>query len=91
MEEIELEEETNDIVNFDPIKIKKNNIDYNLNIEAGKHDITFSIWDHEQFPSVNYSITISLQKLKNSFKEIKDIDSVHDIYNYLKKLMRLVK
>ena len=86
MEEIELEEETNDIVNFDPIKINKNNIDYNLNIEAGKHDITFSIWDHEQFPSVNYSITISLQKLKNSLKEIKDIDSVHDIYNYLKKL-----
>ena len=89
MEEVEFssfEEETNDILKFAPIQIKKNNIDYKLDIEAGKQEITFSIWDHEQFPIVKYSLTISLQKLKKSIKEIKNIDSVQDIYNYLKKL-----
>ena len=53
MEEFDLEEETDDIINFEPIQIKQNNSKYYLNIEAEKNKISFSINNNEQFPTIN--------------------------------------
>ena len=46
--------ETEELINFAPIKIEQNEIEYNLIIENKENIITFSINDKNQFPSVNY-------------------------------------
>ena len=86
MEEYDLEGETDDIINFEPIQIKQNNSKYNLNIEAEKNNISFSINNNEQFPTINYIKKMSFKELKEVNKEIKYLDSVSDIYNYFQKL-----
>ena len=67
MEEISLTSdkgETAEIINFEPIKIEQNEINFILNIEANEDKITFSINDKEQFPYINYTRTVTLKTIK---------------------------
>ena len=58
--------ETAEIINFEPIKIEQNEINFILNIEANEDKITFSINDKEQFPYINYTRTVTLKTIKKN-------------------------
>ena len=75
--------ETIDIVNFAPIHLETNEIKYDLNIETSVDNITFSINDKRQFPSVNYIRTMSLKDIKDLNKVFYLINSFNDFYDYL--------
>ena len=74
------------IPNFDPIKIKQKGIIYILNIKTNEDNITFSINDKEQLPSVNYIRTMSLKEIKELNNIFNVLNSFNDFYDYLKSL-----
>ena len=89
MEEVSLTSdkgETDEILNFEPIKIEQNEINYILNIEADEDKITFSINDKEQFPSINYIRTMNLKEIKELNNIFNVLNSFNDFYDYLKSL-----
>ena len=89
MEEVSLitdKGETVEILNFEPIKIEQNEINYILNIEADEDKITFSINDKEQFPLINYIRTMSLKEIKELNNLFNVLNSFNDFYDYLKSL-----
>ena len=72
--------------NFDPIKIEQNEISYILNIETNEDNITFSINDKEQLPSINYIKTMSFKEIKELNNIFNVLNSFNDFYDYLKSL-----
>ena len=86
--EIEMEGETPKIIEFESIQIKENeniyNLDFKINYE--ENNLTLSINDKTQFPPVYYIKTMSLKKIKDLNKELKNFNSFDDFYNYLKAL-----
>jgi len=78
--------ETIEIINFEPIKIEQNEINYLLNIETEEDKITFSINDKEQLPSVNYKRTMTLKEIKELNNVFLSLTSFNDFYDYLKSL-----
>ena len=89
MEECEITKdggETIEIINFKPIRIKQNEIEYDLNIEPQENFIIFSLNDKEQFPSIIYSRKMSLKEIKSLNKVLSSKNTPYGIYNYLKLL-----
>ena len=89
MEEVPLTSdkgETAKIRNFEPIKIEQNEINYILSIEANEDKISFSINDKEQFPSINYTRTMTLKSIKDLNIIFNVLNSFKDFYDYLKSL-----
>ena len=89
MEEIsitDLKGETVITPNFEPIKIEQNEISYILNIETNEDNITFSINDKEQFPSINYIRAMSFKEIKGLNNIFNVLNSFNDFYDYLKSL-----
>ena len=86
--EIEMEGETPKIVEFESIQIKENENIYNLDLKINyeENNLTLSINDKNQFPPVYYIKTMSLKKIKDLNKELKNFNSFDDFYNYLKTL-----
>ena len=80
--------ETVDIINYSPIKIKQNNIEYDLNIENKENIITFSIIDKEKLPSMNFSRTMSFKEIKELNIIFQALNSFNDFYDYLKSLSK---
>ena len=78
--------ESVDIVNYAPIQLKLNEINYNLNIEDNEENIIFSINDKEQFPSVNYIRKMNLNEIKCLNKAFNSLNSFNNFYDYLKTL-----
>ena len=78
--------ETEELINFAPIKIEQNEIIYNLTIENKENMITFSINDKNQFPSVNYIKSILFKEIIGLNLEFKNLNSPNDFYDYLKLL-----
>ena len=83
---IDLKGETVITPNFDPIKIEQNEISYILNIENKEDNITFSINDKEQLPSINYIKTMSFKEIKQLNNIFNVLNSFNDFYDYLKSL-----
>ena len=83
---IEEKGETIEIINFEPIKIEQNEINYLLNLETEEDKITFSINDKEQLPSVNYIRTMTLKEIKELNNVFLSLTSFNDFYDYLKSL-----
>ena len=89
MEEVSLitdKGETVEILNFEPIKIEQNEINYILNLETNEDKITFSINEKEQFPSINYTRTMTLKTIKELNSIFTILNSFNDFYDYLKSL-----
>ena len=86
--EIEMEGETPKIIEFESIQIKENENIYNLDLKINyeENNLTLSINDKNQFPPVYYIKTMSLKKIKDLNKELKNFNSFDDFYNYLKAL-----
>ena len=59
---------------------------YLLNIETKEDEITFSINDKEQLPSVNYLRTMTLKEIKELNNIFLSLTSFNDFYDYLKSL-----
>ena len=78
--------ETEELINFAPIKIEQNEIEYNLIIENKENMITFSINDKNQFPSVNYIKSMIFKEIIGLNLEFKNLNSPNDFYDYLKSL-----
>ena len=83
---IEEKGETIEIINFEPIKIEQNEINYLLNIETKEDEITFSINDKEQLPSINYIRKMNLKEIKELNNVFNVLTSFNDFYDYLKSL-----
>ena len=74
------------INNSRTIKIENNEIKYDINIGIKEDDITFSLHDKEQFPSVNYNRTMSFNEIRELNKAFSLLNSIYDFYDYLKSL-----
>ena len=83
---IEEKGETIEIINFEPIKIEQNEINYLLNIETKEDKITFSINDKEQLPSINYVRTMNLKEIKELNNVFLSLTSFNEFYDYIKSL-----
>jgi len=83
-----LKGETENIINYEPIKIEQNEINYILNIEEIEDKITFSIDDNEQLPSINYKRTMTFQEIKKLDSIFLDLNSFNEFYDYLKSLSK---
>ena len=88
MEQYELEELGESIlpIDFEPIKIEQNNINYILNIKAIENNITLFLNDTAQFPSIDYIREMSLKEIKDLNKVFFKLNSPNDFYYYLKSL-----
>ena len=75
-----------DIVRYEPIKIKQNDIKCNLNIETKGNIITFTIIDKERFPIISYIRTMNLKEIKELNPTFNVLNSLKDFYDYLKLL-----
>ena len=78
--------ETEGLYDLDPINIYINEIKYSLNIKTKEDNITFSINDKEQFPSVNYIRTMKFKEIKDLNKVFSLLNSFNDFYDFLKSL-----
>ena len=78
--------ETEGLIDFNPIQICINEIKYSLNIKTKEDNITFSINDKEQFPSVNYIRSMKFNEIKELNKVFSLLNSFNDFYDFLKTL-----
>ena len=83
--------ETEGLYDLDPINIYINEIKYSLNIKTKEDNITFSINDKEQFPSVNYIRTMKFKEIKDLNKVFSLLNSFNDFYDFLKSLSETKK
>ena len=89
MEEIELEEgETIKIIEFESILIEEKENKYNLEMKENyiENNITLSINDKNQFPTVCYIQTMNLKEIKDIDKSFNTFKTFNDFYDYLKVL-----
>ena len=78
--------ETIEITNYNPIRIKQNEILYELNIKSKENNITLTINSKERFPSVNFSRKMNFKEIKELNKIFSLLGSINDFYDYLKLL-----
>ena len=88
MEKIQIidEGETIEVINYNPLLIKQNEIIYELNVKSEENIITFSINDKSKFSSVYYNKKMSLEEIKNINQVFNSLKSINDFYDYLKLL-----
>ena len=88
MEKIQIidEGETIEVINYNPLLIKQNEIIYELNVKSEENIITFSINDKSKFSSVYYNKKMSLEEIRNINQVFNSIKSINDFYDYLKLL-----
>ena len=80
------EGETIEVINYNPLLIKQNEIIYELNVKSEENIITFSINDKSKFSSVYYDKKMSLEEIKNINQVFNSLKSINDFYDYLKLL-----
>ena len=78
--------ETNDIINYEPIKIIQDEIEYKLNIKSKGEIFTFSINVKEQLSYTNYIRTMTFKEIKELNKIFSILNSFNDFYDFLKSL-----
>ena len=83
---IDKEEKDDNIINYEPIKIKQNEIEYNLKIKSKGEIITFSINVKKQLLYDNYIRTMNFKEIKELNKVFYVLNSFNDFYDYLKSL-----
>ena len=76
--------ETNNIINYEPIKLKQNEKEYNLNIKSKGEMITFSINVKKELLYDNYIKKISFKEIKKLNKVFHDLNLFNEFYDYLK-------
>ena len=88
MEEYDLDEGGESFpIYFDPITIGQDEINYILNLQAtDKNNMTLSLNDTIQFPSINYTRSMAFKEIKDLTKEFSGLKSQYDFYNYIKSL-----
>ena len=80
------EEKDDNIINYEPIKIKQNEIEYNLKIKSKGEIITFLINVKKQLLYDNYIKTMNFKEIKELNKVFYVLNSFNDFYDYLKLL-----
>ena len=83
--------ETDNIINYEPIKLKQNENEYNLNIKSKGEMITFSINVKKELLYYNYMKKISFREIKKLNKVFSDLNSFNEFYGYLKSLSDIEK
>ena len=83
---IDKEEKDDNIINYEPIKIKQDKLEYNLNIKSTGEIITFSISVKKQLLYDNYIRTMDFKEIKELNKVFYVLNSFNDFYDYLKSL-----
>jgi len=83
--------ETDDIIYYEPIKLKQNEKEYNLNIKSKGEMITFSINVKKELLYYNYLKKISFREIKKLNKVFSDLNSFNEFYGYLKSLSDIEK
>ena len=78
--------ETDNIINYEPLKIKQNEIEYNLNIKSKGDTITFSINIKNQLLYDNYIRKMKFHNIKELHKAFNSLKSYNNFYEYLKTL-----
>ena len=78
--------ETDNIIDYEPIKIKQNEIEYNLNIKSKGDMITFSINIKNQLLYDNYIRKMRFHNIKELHKSFNSLKSCTNFYEYLKTL-----
>jgi len=78
--------ETENIIDYEPIKIKQNEIEYNLNIKSKGDTITFSINIKNQLLYDNYIRKMKFHNIKELHKAFNSLKSYNNFYEYLKTL-----
>ena len=78
--------ETDNIIDYEPIKIKQNEIEYNLNIKSKGDMITFSINIKNQLLYDNYIRKMKFHNIKELHKAFNSLKSYNNFYEYLKTL-----
>ena len=78
--------ETDNIIDYEPIKIKQNEIEYNLNIKSKGDMITFSINIKNQLLYDNYIRKMRFHNIKELHKAFNSLKSYNNFYEYLKTL-----
>jgi hypothetical protein len=78
--------ETDNIIDYEPIKIKQNEIEYNLNIKSKGDMITFSINIKNQLLYDNYIRKMRFHNIKELHKAFNNLKSYNNFYEYLKTL-----
>ena len=78
--------ETENIIDYEPIKIKQNEIEYNLNIKSKGDTITFSINIKNQLLYDNYIRKMRFHNIKELHKAFNSLKSYNNFYEYLKTL-----
>ena len=76
--------ETENIINYEPIKLKQNDKEYNLDIKSKGDMITFSIKVKKELLYDNYIKKISFKEIKKLNKVFHDLNSFKEFYDYLK-------
>ena len=74
------------IINYEPIKIKHDELEYDLNIKSKGEIITFSINVKKQLLYDNYIRTMNFKEIKQLNKIFYVLNSFNDFYDYLKSL-----
>jgi len=78
--------ETDNIIDYEPIKIKQNEIEYNLNIKSKGDMITFSINIKNQLLYDNFIRKMRFHNIKELHKSFNSLKSCANFYEYLKTL-----
>ena len=78
--------ETDNIIDYEPIKIKQNEIEYNLNIKSKGDMIIFSINIKNQLLYDNYIRKMRFHNIKELHKSFNSLKSCTNFYEYLKTL-----
>ena len=76
--------ETENIINYEPIKLKQNDKEYNLDIKSKGDMITFSIKVKKELLYDNYIKKISFKEIKKLNKVFYVLNSFNEFYDYLK-------
>ena len=94
MEEIPInfeQVETDNIINYEPIKIKDGQLEYSLNVKYKEEIITFSINVKNELLYDNYIRNMNFKEIKKLNKLFNILNSFSDFYDYLKSLSNIEK
>ena len=87
MEEYEYEEgkgETPEL--YEPIYINQNGENYTFNFEVKENNIILYINDKKEFFSLNYTRNMKLKDFSDFHKDLQNLKTYNDLYNYFKLL-----
>ena len=80
------QEETIEIINFNPIKIELNAIKHELNTEAKENMITFTIDDKDTLTTIKYTRTMSFKEIIDLNNVFYELNSPNEFYGYIRSL-----